>query len=57
MGEMEDEFHFVLVCPGFLDIREKYIKTYYYRKPSFLNLYNCLAKTTLNLPINYVNTL
>ena len=22
-----------------------------------LNLYNCLAKTTLNLPINYVNTL
>ena len=57
MGEMEDEFHFVLVCPGFLDIREKYIKPYYYRKPSFLNLYNCLAKTTLNLPINYVNTL
>ena len=26
-GEMEDEFHFVLVCP--------YIKPYYYRKPSF----------------------
>ena len=43
MGEMEDEFHFVLDCPAFLDIREKYNKPYYYRKkfPS-LNLYNCL---------------
>ena len=58
MGEMEDEFHFVLVFPAFLDIHEKYIKPYYYKKnlPS-LNLYNCLAKTTLNLPINYANTL
>ena len=43
-GEMKDEFHFVLVDPAFVDIREKYIKPYYYEKnlPS-LNLYNCLG--------------
>ena len=39
---MKDEFHFVLVDPAFVDIREKYIKPYYYEKnlPS-INLYNC----------------
>ena len=36
MGEMEDEFYFVLVCLAFLDIRDKYIKLSYYRKPYFL---------------------
>ena len=44
MGEMEDEFHFVLVCPAFLDIREKYIKPYYYRKPSFFKFVQLFSK-------------
>ena len=26
IGEMEDEFDFVLMCPAFLDFLEKYIK-------------------------------
>ena len=43
MEEMEDEFHFVLVCPAFLDFREKYIKHNYYKKIfllSFVQLFS-----------------
>ena len=38
LREIEDEYHFVLICPAFSDLREKYIKSYYYKKPSFFKL-------------------
>ena len=53
MGEMEDEFHFVLV---WIFVKNTLSLTIIENPPS-LNLYNCSAKTTLNLPINYFNTL
>ena len=28
-GFMENEYHFLLICPKFSDIRAKYIKNYY----------------------------
>ena len=33
-NDIEDEFHFVCVCPSFNDIRKKYIKKFYYIRPS-----------------------
>lgn len=40
---LEDEFHFVLMCPLYLDLRKKYISKYYWSRPSmfkFLELLN-----------------
>ena len=34
MNDLEDEYHFVLVCPLYADLRQKYIKKYFYKKPS-----------------------
>ena len=33
-NKLEDEFHFVLECPRYDDIRKKYISHYYLRRPS-----------------------
>ena len=44
MGEMEDEFHFVLVCHELFDIRAKYNKPHYYKKPSFLKFVQMFSK-------------
>ena len=35
-NKLEDEFHFVLECPIYLDIRKLYINNYYFKK---LNMY------------------
>ena len=35
---LEDEYHFVLVCPFYSTIRDKYIKPYYYNTPSTFKL-------------------
>ena len=34
MNDLEDEYHFVLVCPVYADLRKKYIKKYFYKKRS-----------------------
>ena len=33
-GDIEDEFHFIVICPLYTDIRKIYIDRYYYKKPS-----------------------
>ena len=33
---IEDEYHFILVCPCYLDLRQKLIKIFYFYKPSKL---------------------
>ena len=38
MNILEDEYHFVLVCPFYSTIRDKYIKPYYYNTPSTFKL-------------------
>lgn len=35
---VEDEFHFILVCPVYIEYRQKYIKKYFYEKPSMFKL-------------------
>ena len=35
---VEDEFHFIIECPLYTELRRKYIPNYYYRRPSMLKL-------------------
>ena len=49
-SDIEDEYHFVLKCPTYNDIRAKYIKSVYIRKPSmykFIKLMSSEKKTEL----------
>ena len=42
-GDIEDEYHVTLVCEQFADDRKKYLKKYFYRRPSmakFVELMN-----------------
>ena len=41
--DLEDEFHFVLKCKCFADLRRKYIKPYYVRNPSVFKLIQLLS--------------
>ena len=47
-GETEDEFHFVLKCPFFDQLRKKYIKEYYHIRPSTYKLLELLNSTNKN---------
>ena len=53
MRIIEDEFHFILECKKYEDIRHKYIKPYYFRNPSAFKLVQLLSvrniKTLNNL--------
>lgn len=42
-SSIEDEFHFLLECNKYADIREKYIKQYYWRHPSTYKLIQLLS--------------
>ena len=33
-SDIEDEYHFVLVCPVYSILKQKYIRPYYYNRPS-----------------------
>ena len=37
-GLLEDEFHFLLECPVYRNLRNMYIKKYYYARPSMFKL-------------------
>jgi len=37
---IEDEFHFILVCPLYINLRKLYIQRYYWKKPSVFKLIN-----------------
>ncbi len=48
--ELEDEYHFVLICPAYSNLRTKYVKPYYYKRPNmykFVQLLNSDNTTTL----------
>mgnify|MGYP001557678469 CR=1 FL=1 len=50
--DLEDECHFVCVCPGFIDIRKKYIKRYYYIRPSMFKFNELLNSQSKNILIS-----
>ena len=50
MHDLEDEYHFILICPRYNDIRQQYIKRYYCVNPSvikFIELLNTTCKNVL----------
>jgi hypothetical protein len=42
-NDVDDEFHFVLKCNFVSDLRIKYVKKYYYIKPSSFKLIQLLS--------------
>ena len=42
-NDIEDEYHFILVCPCYLDLRQKLIKKFYFYKPSVFKLVKLLS--------------
>ena len=51
-GDIGDEFHYLLVCTHFNETRKKYIKKYYWDKPStekMFQLLNIKGKSLLSL--------
>ena len=41
--DLEDEFHFILRCPLYADLRVKFIKPYFIRNPSVFKLIKLLT--------------
>lgn len=57
-GVLEDEFHFVLECPLYIELRVKYISKYYYKHPSMLKFIELLksdSKKDIKRLSMYVN--
>lgn len=40
---VEDEFHFILICPLYVNLRKKFIKRYYWSRPSSFKLVQLLT--------------
>ena len=43
LNDIEDEFHFILKCPFYSNLRHTYIKPYYYRNPSVFKLVQLMS--------------
>jgi len=57
LNDLEDEYHFVLICPLYNDLRTTYIKKYYFRRPSvykFVELFKSTNKSTVKSLSKYV---
>ena len=42
VNDVEDKYHFVLVCPAFTELRKKHIEAYHYKNPSAFKFYESL---------------
>ena len=56
-GDIEDEFHFVLKCSKFQNLRQQFIKKYYYKKPSMFKFVSLLRTTNRKEIMNLGNFL
>ena len=56
-GDIEDEFHFVLKCSKFQNLRRQFIKKYYYKKPSMFKFVSLLRTTNRKEIMNLGNFL
>ena len=46
-NDIGDEYHYLLKCPQFNDIRKKYIKRYYYKRPNMIKFTQLLASENI----------
>ena len=51
-SDIEDEYHFILVCPCYLEIRQKLIRKFYFYKPNVFQLVELLRIN--NVIFNYL---
>ena len=42
-SDIEDEYHFILICPTYRDLRKKFIKKYYWSNPSVYKFVQLLS--------------
>ena len=57
-NEIEDEFHFVLKCPAYENLRKIHIKRYYRNSPNmhkFVQLLLCDTNKEINMLCKYIN--
>ena len=57
-NDIEDEYHFVLICPTYNELRSMYIKRYFTNNPSmfkFIELLNSSGKSLKNLALYVSN--
>jgi hypothetical protein len=55
--DIEDEYHFILICQCYINTRKKYLKKYYYIRPSmikFIELISTNKKNVLNNLAKYI---
>ena len=46
MSKVEDEYHFLLVCPNYRDLRRKFFKPYFCHWPTLMKFETLLCKTS-----------
>ena len=49
LNDIEDEFHFILICPDYINLRNAYIPKHYYNRPSVLKFIELVQ--TKNTPM------
>lgn len=52
MQKIEDEYHFLLVCPNYRDLRKKYFKSYFCHWPSLYKFDNLMSATSKKAILN-----
>ena len=50
--DIEDEYHFILICPAYVDLRKMFIKRYYHTNPSMYKLIELMRSTNIKEIIN-----
>ena len=58
LDTLGDEYHYVLICPFFKQIREQYLRAYYYIRPSYVKLEQlfCSSNNTVLLKLAKFST-
>ena len=56
-GDIEDEYHFVLICAKYKVLRRRYISNYYVDRPSMMKFLQLLSSKDETLQINLINYL
>ena len=57
LNDIEDEYHFIIICPLYSDLRKDYIPEYYIKRPSmykFITLLECTSVKRLKNLATYV---
>ena len=47
-GKLEDEYHFVIECFLYLDLRKRYIPPYFWKRPNMYKFVDLINSTNVN---------